>query len=91
MSKHKIKKGDEVYVISGSHKSAEKKGKVIELVSKSDRVIVEGFNLVKKHVRKNQQYPEGTIMEREGTIHISNVMRADRFEERLARRQGAKS
>ena len=91
MSKHKIKKGDEVYVISGSHKSSEKKGKVIELVSKSDRVIVEGFNLVKKHVRKNQQYPEGTIMEREGTIHISNVMRADRFEERLARRQGGKS
>jgi len=91
MAKTKIKKGDEVYVISGAHKSAEKKGKVIELVKKSDRVIVEGFNLVKKHVRKNQQYPEGTIIEREGTIHVSNLMRADRFEERLAKRQGGQS
>jgi large subunit ribosomal protein L24 len=91
MAKTKIKKGDEVYVISGSHKSAEKKGKVIELVKKSDRVIVEGFNMVKKHVRKNQQYPEGTIIEREGTIHISNVMRADRFEERATKRQGGQS
>lgn len=91
MAKTKIKKGDEVYVISGSHKSAEKKGKVIDLVKKTDRVIVEGFNMMKKHVRKNQQYPEGTIIEREGTIHISNVMRADRFEERAAKRQGGQS
>jgi large subunit ribosomal protein L24 len=91
MAKTKIKKGDEVYVISGSHKSTDKKGKVIELVKKSDRVIVEGFNMVKKHVRKNQQYPEGTIIEREGTIHVSNLMRADRFEQRLAKRQGAQS
>ena len=91
MAKTKIKKGDEVYVISGSHKSAEKKGKVIDLVKKTDRVIVEGFNMMKKHVRKNQQYPEGTIIEREGTIHISNVMRADRFEERTAKRQGGQS
>lgn len=91
MAKLKIRKGDEVYVISGSHKSSEKKGKVIELLQKSDRVIVEGFNMVKKHVRKNQQYPEGTIIEREGTIHVSNVMRADRFEERLSKRQGTES
>ncbi len=91
MAKTKIKKGDEVYVISGSHKSAEKKGKVIELVKKSDRVIVEGFNMVKKHVRKNQQYPEGTIIEREGTIHVSNLMQADRFEARLSKRQGGQS
>lgn len=91
MAKTKIKKGDEVYVISGSHKSTEKKGKVIEFVKKSDRVIVEGFNMVKKHVRKNQQYPEGTIIEREGTIHVSNLMHADRFEQRLAKRQGGQS
>jgi large subunit ribosomal protein L24 len=91
MAKTKIKKGDEVYVISGSHKSAEKKGKVIELVKKSDRVIVEGFNMVKKHVRKNQQYPEGTIIEREGTIHVSNLMQADRFEARLSKRQSVQS
>ena len=91
MAKNKISKGDEVYVISGAHKSSEKKGKVIEVLRKSDRVIVEGFNMVKKHVRKNQQQPEGAILEREGTIHISNVMRADRFEERKAKREGAAS
>jgi large subunit ribosomal protein L24 len=82
-----IKKGDEVYVITGPHKSREKKGKIIQVFTKKDRVIVEGFNLIKKHVRKNQEHPEGAIVEREGTIHISNVMRADRFEARLARRQ----
>lgn len=82
-----VKKGDEVYVISGAHKSREKKGKIIQVLTKKDRVIVEGFNLIKKHVRKNQQNPEGAIVEREGSIHISNVMRADRFEARLAKRQ----
>lgn len=82
-----IKKGDEVYVITGPHKSREKKGKIIQVFTKKDRVIVEGFNMIKKHVRKNQEHPEGAIVEREGTIHISNVMRADRFEARLARRQ----
>lgn len=89
MAKSHIKKGDEVYVISGAHKSAEKKGKIIQVLRKKDRVIVEGFNLIKKHVRKNQQNPEGAIIEREGSIHVSNVMRADRFEARRQRRQGA--
>ncbi len=86
-----IKKGDEVYVISGPHRSREKKGKVIQVFTKKDRVIVEGFNMIKKHVRKSQEHPEGAILEREGTIHVSNVMRADRFEARLARRQGAQA
>lgn len=86
-----VKKGDEVYVISGAHKSREKKGKIIQVLTKKDRVIVEGFNLIKKHVRKNQQNPEGAIIEREGSIHISNVMRADRFEARLAKRRPAQA
>lgn len=84
-----IKKGDEVYVISGPHKSAEKKGKIIQVFTKKDRVIVEGFNLIKKHTRKSQEHPQGAIVEREGTIHVSNVMRADRFEARRARRGAA--
>jgi large subunit ribosomal protein L24 len=83
-----VKKGDEVYIISGAHKSREKKGKIIQVLTKKDRVIVESFNLIKKHVRKSQQHPEGAIVEREGSIHISNVMRADRFEARRERRQG---
>lgn len=86
-----VKKGDEVYVISGAHRSREKKGKIIQVFTKKDRVIVEGFNMIKKHVRKNQEHPQGAIVEREGTIHISNVMRADRFEARLARRAGAQA
>jgi large subunit ribosomal protein L24 len=86
-----VKKGDEVYVISGAKKSREKKGKIIQVLTKKDRVIVEGFNMIKKHVRKNQQNPEGAIIEREGSIHISNVMRADRFEARLAKRKPAQA
>jgi large subunit ribosomal protein L24 len=84
-----VKKGDEVYVISGAHKSREKKAKIVQVLAKKDRVIVEGVNMVKKHVRKSQQHPEGAILEREGSIHISNVMRADRFEARLAKRTAA--
>ncbi|MBI1177938.1 50S ribosomal protein L24 [bacterium] len=86
-----VKKGDEVYVISGAHKSREKKGKIIEVLTKKDRVIVEGFNMIKKHLRKSQDHPEGAIIEREGSIHISNVMRADRFEARTARKKGAQA
>jgi len=89
-SRH-VKKGDEVYVISGAHKSRDKKGKIIQLLAKKDRVIVEGFNLIKKHMRKSQQHPEGAILEREGSIHISNVMRADRYEARRARRAAAQA
>jgi len=91
MAKSSIKKGDEVYVISGANRSTGKKGKVIEVLRKQDRVIVEGFNMIKKHMRKSQQHPEGAIIEREGTIHVSNIMRADRFEARRARRQTAQS
>jgi large subunit ribosomal protein L24 len=92
MAKHQsrhVKKGDEVYVISGAHKSAERKGKIIHVLTKKNRVIVEGFNLIKKHMRKSQEHPEGAIVEREGSIHVSNVMRADRFEARRARRGAA--
>ena len=79
----KIKKGDEVIVIAGRSKG--QRGNVLKRID-DNRLLVENVNMVKKHVRKSQQYPEGTILEREGTIHISNVMRADRFEERQAKR-----
>jgi large subunit ribosomal protein L24 len=42
--------------------------------------------MIKRHMRKSQQYPQGKIVEREGTIHLSNVMRADRFDARAAKR-----
>ena len=73
-----VKKGDEVVIISGSHKG--KRGKIIDVQRGSNRVIVEGAAMIKRHVKKNQQQPNGAIVEREGTVHVSNVMKADRFD-----------
>ena len=72
-----IKKGDIVYVLSGNERG--KSGKVIDVLTVSERVVVEGLNMLKKHIRKNQDQPQGEIAEREGTIHWSNVMREDRY------------
>ena len=79
-----VKKGDEVIVIAGSDKG--KRGRIINVDGKSHRVIVEGARMIKKHMRKSQQNPQGAIVEREGTLHISNVMRADTFDARAAKR-----
>ena len=75
MSK-KIKKGEEVIVIAGDHKG--KKGKILQVLRAKNRVIVEGVNLLKKHERKSQDNPQGSIVEREFPIHYSNVMLAER-------------
>jgi large subunit ribosomal protein L24 len=79
-----VKRGDEVVVIAGTERG--KRGKVIRLVDGKQRVIVEGVKMIKKHTRKNQQHPQGAIVEREGTVHISNVMLAERFDARAAKR-----
>jgi len=76
-NKRHIKKGDTVYVLSGNERG--RSGKVIDVQTASERVVVEGLNMVKKHIRKNQDQPQGEIAEREGTIHWSNVMREDRY------------
>ena len=78
-----VKKNDEVVVIAGSDKG--KRGRVIAVAAKKQRVIVEGTRMIKKHMRKSQQYPQGQIIEREGTIHISNVMKAEDFDARAAK------
>ena len=70
----KLKKGDEVVVIAGDHKGS--KGKILEVLRSKNRVLVEGVNLVKKHERKTQDNPQGAIVEREASIHYSNVKRA---------------
>ena len=75
MSKQHVKKGDEIVVISGADKG--KRGKIITVYPKNQRVIVEGVHLIKKHQRKSQQNPNGAIVEREGSIHISNVKKAE--------------
>jgi large subunit ribosomal protein L24 len=73
-----VKKGDEVVVLAGKEKG--KRGKIIAVSPKKARVIVEGLQLIKRHTRKSQQHPQGAIVEREGTIHISNVMKAELFD-----------
>lgn len=87
MHKFHVKKGDEVVVIAGTEKG--KRGKIIEVLTKKQRVIVEGCKMIKRHTRKNQQYPQGAIIEREGTIHISNVMKAAVYDARAAKRGAA--
>jgi large subunit ribosomal protein L24 len=87
MQRFHVKKNDEVVVIAGADKG--KRGRVISVVAKQQRVIVEGARMIKKHMRKSQQNPQGAIVEREGTIHISNVMKADEFDGRAARRAPA--
>ena len=68
----KVKKGDTVQVITGN--DVGKIGRVIKVFLDRDRVVVEGVNLVKKHARPTQDTPQGGIIEKESTIHISNVM-----------------
>ena len=86
MPKCHVKKGEEVVVLAGKEKG--KRGKIIAVLRKQQRVIVEGAQMIKRHMRKSQQHPQGAIVEREGTIHLSNVMRADQFDARAARRGG---
>jgi large subunit ribosomal protein L24 len=79
-----VKKGDEVMIIAGADKG--KRGRIISVIGKKKRVIVEGAHMIKKHMRKSQQYPQGQIVEREGSVHISNVVKAEEFDARAARR-----
>jgi large subunit ribosomal protein L24 len=69
--KFHVKKGDHVEVISGNFKGSS--GKILEVLPKKQRVLVEGVRIIKKHLRKSQDNPSGKIAEREGPIHISNV------------------
>ena len=69
--KLKIKKGDTVRVITGSHKGTE--GTVLSVSRETNKAIVEGVNLVKKHNKPNAQNPQGGITEKEALIHISNL------------------
>ena len=84
MQKFHVKKGDEVVVISGTEKG--KRGKIIEVLRSKERAIVEGVKMIKRHTRKNQANPKGAIIEREGLVHISNLMLAERFDARAAKR-----
>ena len=71
----KIKKGDEVVGTAGDHKGS--KGKILQVLREKNRVIVEGVNMIKKHEKKSQDNPQGSIVEREASIHFSNVRKSE--------------
>jgi large subunit ribosomal protein L24 len=79
MAKAHIKKGDDVVVIAGSELGS--RGKVMLVNKKKQRVLVEGLKMIKRHSRKSEKHPQGGIIEREGLIHISNVMLASKFDD----------
>ena len=70
-----IKKGDTVVVIAGNYNGRE--GKVLEVIRATEKAIVEGVNMVKKHTKPNAAHPQGGIVEKEAPIHISNLMNKD--------------
>ena len=76
--KFHIKRNDQVVVISGSQKG--KQGKVLEIRASKNRAVVEGVAMIKRHLKKSQENPQGKIAEREGTVHVSNLMLLSRFE-----------
>jgi large subunit ribosomal protein L24 len=84
MQKFHVKRGDEVVILAGTEKG--KRGKILQILRDKQRVIVEGAKMIKRHTRKSQAHPQGAIIEREGTIHISNVMLAGRFDARSEKR-----
>ncbi len=68
----RVKKGDMVVVMAGNDKG--KEGKVLKVFPDKNRIIVEKVNLIKKHTRASRDVPQGGIIEKEGPIHVSNVM-----------------
>lgn len=83
MSSFHVKKNDQVVVIAGTDKG--KRGRIIAVSGKKQRALVEGVRMIKRHMRKSQQYPQGQIVEREGSIHLSNLMKAEEYEARAAK------
>jgi large subunit ribosomal protein L24 len=84
MQKFHIKRGDAVLVIAGSHKG--KEGKVLEILGAKNRARIEGVAMLKRHLKKSQDHPQGAIIEREGSVHISNLMLKSKHDARRARK-----
>ena len=75
-----VKKGDNVEVISGNFRGSS--GKILQVLPKKQRVLIEGVRIIKRHLRKSQDNPQGKIAEREGPIHISNVRLIEKTEKK---------
>jgi large subunit ribosomal protein L24 len=73
--KLKVRKGDLVKVIAGDSKGTQ--GKILEVIAATNRVLVEGANMVSKHTKPNATSPNGGIIKQEAALHISNVMLID--------------
>lgn len=75
MIKLKIKTGDTVRVITGDHKGSE--GKIVRVLREKNKAIVEGVNIISKHVKPSATNPQGGIVKKEAPIHISNLAIVD--------------
>ncbi len=71
----KLKTGDKVLIIAGKNKG--KEGKIIKTIKEDNKVVVEGVNIVKRHIKPSAQNQEGGILEKEAPLHASNVMIID--------------
>lgn len=76
--KFHVKRNDVVVVIAGSHKG--KTGKILEVLPAKKRARVEGVAMMKRHLKKSQEHPQGSIAEREGSVHLSNLMLQSAFD-----------
>jgi large subunit ribosomal protein L24 len=88
MQRYHVKRGDLVVVISGSHRG--KEGKILEVLPAKDRARIEAVALVKRHTKKSQEHPQGAIIEREGSVHISNLMLKSVYDSSKRRKEKAK-
>ena len=70
-----VKKGDTVIVITGDNLGS--KGRILEIDRKTEKAIVEGVNMIRKHTKPNSKHPQGGIIEKEAPVHISNLMLVD--------------
>ena len=84
-TKFHVKRGDAVVVIAGSHKG--KVGKILEILPAKQRARVEGVAMIKRHLKKSQEHPQGTIAEREGSVHLSNLMSKATFDASTRRKK----
>ena len=75
MAKFKVKKGDTVKVLDGESKGST--GRIVRVIPKMNRVVVEGVNMIKKHQKPSATSPQGGIVEMEAPLHISNVSLVD--------------
>ena len=78
-----VRKGDTVIVVAGKDRG--KRGRVLRVIPEANRVVIERINMIKKHQRPTQKLRQGGIIEREGPIHLSNVMLVDPTSDRPTR------